>query len=431
MRMMTIDQCKTTDAKASFAAYRSQAEKLNTQFHAFVHFADYDETIEKGSLYGVPYAVKDIFVTKDVPTTACSKMLADFVPYYDAKVVRLLKKAGAMMLGKTVMDEFAFGSTGRTSCMDVAVNPVDKDTITGGSSSGSAVAVKAGQVCFALGSDTSGSVRQPAAFCGVVGVKPSCEAVSNEGLIACVSSMDAVGVLASCVEDSARVLEVLSEGKINGQIADMPKGTKVGVPEEYFAYGNLDSELKGEVEKAIQELEKKGAQIVPVSIPHFAHQLTVYGIIGTSEVSSNFAKMDGMKYGHRGGGDSWEEIFMNSRSQGFGETVKERIIAGTFFMCGDNYENYLVPAQQVRTLIIQDYERALAQVDCLVTPTTPTYAYPTDAPNRGDEDVFTVGASLAGLPAISVPYGKAGVQVMAAREHEEILFAVARQIEQV
>ena len=326
------------------------------------------------------------------------------------------------------MDEFAFGSTGESSCNSVALNPLDKALTTGGSSSGSAVSVACGMAAFSLGSDTSGSVRQPAAMCKVVGVKPSYETVSMQGLFTCVTSMDCIGVLASNVKDSAKILETISDGKISGDVKEN-KNITIGIPQEYFDYSLLDKNVKDQVMSAIDSLKADGYKVVPVSIPTFDSHWVAYNIIGSAEVSSNFGKVDGIKFGHRSEGNSWEEIFVNSRTECFGEKVKERIIKGTNFLGEEGY-GYLQDAQRIRTKIISDYEKAFEICDVLITPTVPTLPFKVGNA-RGDEDIFTVAAGLVGLPAISVPYKDTGVQVMAKRNDEAAMFSMANEIEQI
>ena len=423
--MISIDSVKCTDAKADFTASIENIKKLNNEYKALVTVCEEVDALPKGKLYGVPFTVKDNILTKDVLTTACSKALEKYVPYLDAKVVSLLKEEGAMMIGKATMDEFAFGSTGETSCGCVAVNPLNKELTTGGSSSGSAVSVACSMAAFSLGSDTSGSVRQPAVMCGVVGVKPSYETVSMEGLFTCVTSMDCIGVLASNVKDSAKVLGIISDGKIDEEIKENTS-LKVGIPKEYFDYEHLDKKVAEQVNSAIGALREKGYQ-VSVAIPTFVHHWVAYNIIGSAEVSSNFGKIDGVKFSHREEGDSWEEIFVNSRTAGFGSKVKERIIKGTYYLGEEGY-SVLQDAQRLRTKIIADYEKAFEFCDVLVTPTVPTFAFKVgDA--RGDEDIFTVAAGLTGMPAISVPYKDTGIQVMAKRKDESSMFSIAYVIE--
>ncbi len=426
--MINIDSLKCQDAKADFALKIPEIKKLNEEYKALVTICDSVDDLPKGSLYGVPFTVKDNILTKDLLTTACSKTLEDYCPYEDAHVVKLLKEQGATLVGKAVMDEFAFGSTGESSCNSVALNPLDKALTTGGSSSGSAVSVACGMAAFSLGSDTSGSVRQPAAMCKVVGVKPSYETVSMQGLFTCVTSMDCIGVLASNVKDSAKILETISDGKISGDVKEN-KNITIGIPQEYFDYSLLDKNVKDQVMSAIDSLKADGYKVVPVSIPTFDSHWVAYNIIGSAEVSSNFGKVDGIKFGHRSEGNSWEEIFVNSRTECFGEKVKERIIKGTYFLGEEGY-GYLQDAQRIRTKIISDYEKAFEICDVLITPTVPTLPFKVGNA-RGDEDIFTVAAGLVGLPAISVPYKDTGVQVMAKRNDEAAMFSMANEIEQI
>ncbi|MBQ9625276.1 MAG: Asp-tRNA(Asn)/Glu-tRNA(Gln) amidotransferase subunit GatA [Clostridia bacterium] len=426
--MISISDVKCDDINKAFAEAVSNAKELNNEYKALVTVCESVDNLNKGSLYGVPFTVKDNILTKDVLTTACSKTLAEYVPYEDADVVKLLKEQGAMLIGKAVLDEFAMGSTGETSCNGVALNPVDKALTTGGSSSGSAVSVACGMAAFSLGSDTSGSVRQPAAMCNIVGVKPSYETVSMKGLFTCVTSMDCIGVLASNVKDSAKVLSVISDNKISGEIKS-DTGITIGIPKEYFEYSRLDDNVKVTVTEAIDKLKAKGIKVIDVSIPSFENHWVAYNIISSAEISSNFGKIDGIKFGYRGEGNSWEEIFVNSRTESFGKKVKERIVKGTYYLGEDGY-GYLQDAQRLRTKIIEDYEKAFNACDVLITPTTPTYPFKVGN-SQGDEDMFTVAAGLTGMPAVSVPYKKTGVQVMAKRDNEAAMFGAALLIEEL
>lgn len=406
----------------------AEIKAFNEKYFALVTLCEKGDEPKKGSLYGVPYTAKDNILTKNILTSACSKTLEDFIPYVDAKAIHLLKVEGAVLLGKATMDEFAFGSTGETSAGAVALNPHDTCLTTGGSSSGSAVSVACGMAAFSLGTDTSGSVRQPAAMCKIVGVKPSYGAVSNDGIIVCATSMDCVGVLASNVKDSAKVLGVISDGKICGDINSKTELT-IGLPKEYFDYELMDSKVKSQVLGAVDALKNKGCKIVSVDIPTFEQHWIVYNIISSAEVSSNFGKLDGIKCGYRGDGNGWEEIFVNSRTNSFGPKTKERIIKGTYYLGEDGYD-YLVDAQKLRTKIIEDYNKAFESCDVLLTPTVPTLPFRVGGA-RGDEDIFTVGAGLAGLPAISVPFQDTGVQIMAKRDDEATMFSAAQIVEAV
>lgn len=377
----------------------NNAKELNEKHNCLVTLCEEKEAKE-GKLTGVPFVCEDNILTKDVKTACGSKMLADFVPFMDAKAVELLNNEGALLVGKAEMDEFGFGLT-----------------------NGCATSVACGQSEFAIGTE----VRVPAALNGVVGVKPSYEVVSKLGLVACVSSMECIGAIAKDVKTTANVLSVISENQISNEICEDVAGLKIGMPAEIFAYANLDEEIANGVKAAVKALEEKGAVVVPVTLPNFASEKTVYDIIATAEISSNFAKIDGVKYGFRAEGNSWEEIFINSRSEGFGTEAKKRIIKGTYFMSDEGYNSYLIPAQQMRTQLIADYNNAFEQCDVIVAPTVPAM----DLAQREDADVFAVGASICGLPAISVPVNGTGVQVIAKRNNEENMFKAAIALENI
>ncbi len=381
-----------------------------------------------GALSGIAYAAKDNILTKDVKTTAASQSLCDFVPYYEAKVIELLNDAGAVLVAKTNMDELALGSSGETSYFGKTLNPVFPGKTPGGSSSGSAVAVAKDYVGFALGSDTSGSIRQPAAFCKVVGIKPTYGSVSNSGLVSCATSMDTIGTLTKTVEDGALVLSVITQRDINCN-EDTANKT-VGIIKQSMDYKGLDSAVKNSFNEAIEKLKAKGIKVVEIDMPNFENQLTVYNIISTAELSSNMAKFDGIKFGYRAKGDSWEEIFVNSRTEGFGTLVKERIIKGTYYLAQEGYDSCLIPAQKVRTLIINEYEEAMKNCDLILSPTTPTLPF-NEGESKGDEDVFTVGASLVGMPAMSVPYNDMGIEVIASYDNETTMLSLAKLIEEL
>lgn len=375
-----------------------------------------------GSLAGVPVALKDVLCTRGTATTCGSKMLGDFRPPYSATAVEKLLAADAVPIGKTNMDEFAMGSSTENSAFGPTLNPWDTTRAPGGSSGGSAVAVAARMAPVSLGSDTGGSIRQPAAFCGVAGMKPTYGRVSRYGLVAFASSLDQIGPFAADVHDIARVLAVIS-GRDERDSTSLPdevddyeaglgdiKGLKVGIPEEYFVEG-LDAEVESRVKEALGKLEELGAELVPVRLPHTQYAVATYYIVCTAEASSNLARYDGVHYGHRAGGATdIIELYSKTREEGFGAEVKRRIMLGTFVLSSGFYDAYYLKGLKVRRLIQGDFNAAFETVDIIACPTAPTAAFKIGE-KTGDPlamylcDVFTIGASLAGLPAISVPCG--------------------------
>jgi len=406
-----------------------------------------------GPLDGVPIAYKDVFCTEGVVTTCGSKILERFVPPYDATAVARLGAAGAVMLGKTNMDEFAMGSSTEHSAFRPTRNPWDLERVPGGSSGGSAAAVAGELAAAALGTDTGGSVRQPAAFCGVVGLKPTYGRISRYGLIAFASSLDHVGPLTRDVRDAALVLHAVAGADphdstcVDEPVPDYPalleggvRGLTLGVPREYFG-GGLDGEVEAAVRAAIAKLADLGAQIEEVSLPNTDYGLAVYYIVAPAEASSNLARYDGVKYGLRApGGKDLIDMESRTRAAGFGAEVKRRIMLGTYALSSGYYDAYYGRAQKVRTLVRRDFEQAFARVDLLVAPTTPSVAF-----KHGDKadplamylnDVFTVGGDLAGLPAISLRGGFSasglpiGLQLMARPFDEARLLRAAYTYEQ-
>lgn len=381
---------------------------------------------ELGSLAGVPIAVKDNICTDGIRTTCASRMLEEYIPPYDATVVERLQAAGAIIIGKTNMDEFAMGSSGEHSAMQPTRNPWNLEKIPGGSSSGSAAAVAAAEAPAALGSDTGGSIRQPAAMCGVVGLKPTYGLVSRHGVVAFASSLDQVGPLARNVEDCARVFEVIAgpdrRDATNAGRYPQPvklggepslKGVRLGVPREYFGSG-IDPEVKACLEEAIAHLEELGASVEECSLPHTEYALSAFYIIAPAEASANLARFDGVRYGYRTPqAGTLNEMYEKTRQEGFGAEVKRRIMIGTYALSSGYYDAYYKKAQQVRTLVVRDFATAFAKYDALVTPTSPVPAW-----NLGEKmddplqmylaDVCTIPVNLAGLPAVSVPCGMAG-----------------------
>jgi aspartyl-tRNA(Asn)/glutamyl-tRNA(Gln) amidotransferase subunit A len=403
-------------------------------------------------LEGVPLALKDVLSTRGVRTTCGSRILAGFVPPYDATVVTRLAGAGAIVLGKTNMDEFAMGSSNENSGFRPVRNPWAVDRVPGGSSGGSAAAVAADLAAAALGTDTGGSVRQPAALCGVVGLRPTYGRVSRYGLIAFASSLDQIGPITKDVRDAALVLDAIAgHDPMDTTSADEPvpdyqatldrdvRGLVLGIPDEYFVRG-LDPDVERAVGEAIQVLERLGARTRRVSLPHTAHGVAVYYILAPAEASSNLARYDGVKYGHRAtGAKDLVAMTAKTRAEGFGAEVKRRIMLGTYVLSAGYYEAYYGKAQRVRTLIRRDFDRVFGEVDALLAPTAPTPAFRLgeidDPLTMYLNDVFTIPASVAGIPAISVPCGFSaaglpiGLQIIAKPFDEPMLLRVAHAYE--
>ena len=404
-------------------------------------------------LAGVPIAVKDVFTTKGIRTTAGSKILESFLAPYDATIVTRLEQAGAIILGKTNCDEFAMGSSNENSGYYPVHNPRDVSRVPGGSSGGSAAAVAAGTAVASIGSDTGGSIRQPAAFCGVVGLMPTYGRISRYGLIAFASSLDHPGPFGKTVKDTALLLEVMAgRDPMDSTTADVPvpkysesigkpvDGMKVGVPLEYFEEG-LEAEVRTAVEIGIQELKNAGAEIVPLSLPHTPYAIPTYYVIATAEASSNLARYDGVRYGLRSSeGKTLSEMYRRTRDAGFGAEVKRRIMLGTYVLSAGYYDAYYLKAQRVRSLLARDFDEAFAKVDVIVTPTTPTPAFKLG--EKADDplamylaDIFTVTADLVGIPGISLPCGKSrgglpiGMQILGKHFDEATLLRVAHVAE--
>jgi aspartyl-tRNA(Asn)/glutamyl-tRNA(Gln) amidotransferase subunit A len=375
-------------------------------------------------LGGVPVAIKDVMVTKGVRTTAGSKILGNYIPPYDCTAVARLEAAGAVVLGKLNCDEFAMGSSNENSAWKPVHNPRDLTRVPGGSSGGSAAAVAADMAVATLGSDTGGSIRQPASFCGVVGLMPTYGRVSRYGLIAFASSLDHIGPLTKTVKDAAIVLRTIAgRDPMDSTSADVPvpdyvaelekpvRGLKIGVAKEYLGEG-LDKEVRSAIEAAIQKLAKLGCEIVEVSLPHTKYAIPAYYIVATAEASSNLARFDGVRYGYRAkDARTLSEMYRRSRDQGFGAEVKRRIMLGTYALSAGYYDAYYLKAQKVRTLLTRDFEEAFKKVDAIVTPVSPTAAFKLG--EKVDDplamylaDIYTVTADLAGIPGISVPCGE-------------------------
>ena len=406
--------------------------------------------IDPGKLAGVPVAIKDNLCTRGVATTCASKILDGFIPPYDATVITRLQDAGAVILGKTNLDEFAMGSSTENSALGVTRNPWDLSKVPGGSSGGSAAAVAARLVPISLGSDTGGSIRQPAAFCGTIGLKPTYGRVSRFGLVAFASSLDQVGPFANTVDDIALVMEVLSghDPKDSTSLPiDAPelqessrgdlKGLRVGIPDEYFADG-ISEPVRAAVMQVVDTLVELGAVVSHVSMPHTEYTLPAYYIVAPAEASSNLARYDGVRYGHRAPKTlSHEDLAEKTREQGFGPEVKRRILIGTYALSAGYYDAFYHKAMQVRTLIQQDFVKAFEHVDVLITPTTPTTAF--GIGEKSDDplamklsDICTLSANLAGVPGISIPAGfdaaglPFGVQLLGPALSEALLLKVSR-----
>jgi aspartyl-tRNA(Asn)/glutamyl-tRNA(Gln) amidotransferase subunit A len=408
---------------------------------------------KKSPLIGIPLAIKDNMCTRGIPTTCASKILSAFVPPYESTVTSRLTESGYVLAGKTNLDEFAMGSSTENSGFHATRNPWDTERIPGGSSGGSAAAVAADECIAALGSDTGGSIRQPASLCGVVGLKPTYGRVSRYGLVAFASSLDQIGPITKNVADAAILMNVISgRDPLDSTSApvDVPdftsamgmeiKGLKIGIPREYFIEG-MDTEVDAAVKAAIEKLESLGAVPVEVSLPHTGYAVATYYILATSEASSNLARYDGVKYGCRAEGKDLMEMYMNSRAQGFGAEVKRRIMLGTYTLSSGYYDAYYKKAQQVRTLIKNDFEKALGEVDVIVTPTSPTPAFmigekSADPLQMYLADIFTISVNLAGAPAISIPCGftsgnlPIGMQLIGRHFDEETILKVSYAYEQ-
>ncbi|HEY7163803.1 MAG TPA: Asp-tRNA(Asn)/Glu-tRNA(Gln) amidotransferase subunit GatA [Candidatus Binatia bacterium] len=375
-----------------------------------------------GALSGIPLAIKDNFLVRSLPATCASKILADFVAPYDATSVKKLREAGAIFLGKTNLDEFAMGSSTENSALGPTRNPWKIDRVPGGSSGGSATAVAADLCIAALGTDTGGSIRQPAACCGIVGLKPTYGRVSRYGIVAFASSMDQVGPMTKDVTDAALLLEALAgSDPADSTSADISvpryierltgdiKGLRLGISREYFVAG-MQPEVEHAVRAAIELLEKNGARVEEISLPHTEFATAVYYVVATAEASSNLARYDGMRYGYRADARDLTETYMLTRDEGFGREVKRRIMLGTYVLSAGYYDAYYLKAQQVRTLIKQDFDAAFEKCDLIVTPTVPTTAFQIGAKTEDPlqmylSDIYTISANLAGLPAISLPCG--------------------------
>ena len=406
-----------------FSFFKDRIKKVDSFLGSFVEIYNQPVSGEgKSSLSGLPIAIKDNICIKGKKITCASKILANHIAVYDAGVVGRLKRAGLNIIGTTNMDEFAFGSSTENSCYGSTKNPWDVTRVVGGSSGGSAAAVAARLVPFALGSDTGGSIRQPACLCGVVGFKPTYGRVSRFGLIAFGSSLDQIGPITTNFTDCAHLLNIICGHDYKDSTSaflDVPdftkflnndiKGLKIGIPKEYFGQG-LNQEVKAAVEGAKRIFEEKGAEVIEVSLPHTEYAVATYYIIASSEASSNLQRFDGIRYGLRAKGESLEEIYANSRGQGFGEEAKRRIFLGTYSLSSGYYDAYYLKALKARTLIRNDFDQVFKKVDAILTPTSPTTAFKigekaSDPLSMYLSDIYTISTNLAGLPAVSFPCG--------------------------
>ena len=457
---------KEFSARELTQAFINHIQKTDGEIQAYLRndfdgaLAKADEADKKISISdpispiaGVPTAIKDNILIKGTKTTAASKILENYTASYDATVIKKLKRDDAVFLGKTNMDEFAMGSSTENSAFKQTKNPHDLERVPGGSSGGSAAAVASKQAVFALGSDTGGSIRQPASFCGIVGLKPTYGSVSRFGLMAMASSLDQVGVFARSIEDTKTVFDII-KGKDENDSTSMGasfkagkkdlKGIKIGMPKEYFSEG-IDSGVKEAVVNAIKNMEKAGAEVKEVSLPHTRYAISAYYIIMPAEVSSNLARYDGIKYGYSVAEDvkyrDLQSVYLRSRSQGFGKEAKRRVMLGTYVLSAGYYDAYYKKAQQVRAKIMEDFKKAFEQVDVLATPTSPTVAFKFGEKTKDPlsmymADVFTVPINLAGLPAISMPCGisenlPVGLQLIAPWFEEETLFNIGGEFEEI
>lgn len=454
---LTQDYLQVMDQTRALNAYITQTPEI-----ALAQAAQSDHRLAQGDarpLEGIPLAIKDLFCTRDIETTAASAILKGFMPPYESAITQRLLDSGSVTLGKTNLDEFAMGSANLTSAFGPVISPwknqraLTKNLVPGGSSGGSSAAVAAGAALAALGTDTGGSIRQPASFCGIVGMKPTYGRCSRWGTIAFASSLDQAGPLTRTVQDAAILLAVMA-GHDSRDATSAPRpvppfekaigqsirGLKVGIPQEYVKEG-MDPTILDLWEKGKAWLCDGGAEIVPISLPHTAYALPTYYVLAPAEASSNLARYDGVRFGARVPGETLDDLYINTRTAGFGLEVKRRIITGTYVLSSGYYDAYYVKAQKVRTLIAQDFEKAFEKVDIMLTPSTPTGAFaigeePTDPVTMYLNDVFTVPISLAGLPAISVPAGlnpdglPLGLQIVGRLFDEETVFKAAYVLEQ-
>jgi len=429
-----------------------QYERVNKKLNSIV-YCDKNKLLNEASS-GTPIVIKDNICVKDEPTTCASKILKGFKPPYDATVIKKLKKAGYILFGKANMDEFAFGSSCETSCYGPTRNPWDLERIPGGSSGGSACAVAAGIAPMALGSDTGGSVRQPASLCGVVGMKPTYGRVSRYGLIAFASSLDQIGPITQNVTDNAKLLNVISGyDEMDSTSANLPvpdftkalknnvKKLKIGIPKEYFPEDGMDKEVGKAIQRAKDLLKGLGAELVDISLPHTEYAVSCYYIIAPAEASSNLARFDGDEYGLREDAKTMIEMHIKTRTAGFGSEAKRRIFLGTYSLSSGYYDAYYLKAMKVRTKIKEDFLKAFKKCDCILTPTSPTAAFKLgekkdDPLGMYLSDIFTIPANLAGIPGISIPCGftekglPIGLQFLGKPFDEETILRASYSFEQ-
>jgi aspartyl-tRNA(Asn)/glutamyl-tRNA(Gln) amidotransferase subunit A len=472
LNSLTIDAARSavaerkTSAAALAEAFYAKIEADDPKIGAYLVLskeralakaAHIDALADKGDklprLAGVPVGIKDVLVTKGIRTTAGSKILGNYIPPYDCTAVARLEAAGAVVLGKLNCDEFAMGSSNENSAWKPVHNPRDLSRVPGGSSGGSAACVAADMAVAALGTDTGGSIRQPASLCGVVGLKPTYGRVSRYGLIAFASSLDHIGPLTKTVKDAAIILQTMAgRDPMDATSAELPvpdyvaelekpvKGLKIGVAKEYFGEG-LDAEVRSAVEAAIQKLAGLGCEIVEVSLPHTRYAIPAYYLVATAEASANLARFDGVRYGYRAEAvRALSDMYRRSRDQGFGPEVKRRIMLGTYALSAGYYDAYYLKAQRVRTLLTRDFEEAFKKVDAIVAPTSPTPAFKLG--EKVDDplamylaDIYTVTANLAGIPGISIPVGNSkeklpiGMQIFGKHFDEAGILRVANAYE--
>jgi aspartyl-tRNA(Asn)/glutamyl-tRNA(Gln) amidotransferase subunit A len=459
-------QRRELSAKEVAEACLQQIEKVDSRVHAFLSYDRADvlaqaDAADKalaaktfGPLTGVPVGIKDVIAVKGQPLGCASKILKNFRSVYDATVIEKLRAAGAVVLGRLNMDEFAMGSSTENSAFVVTRNPWDLERIPGGSSGGSAAAVAANECIASLGSDTGGSIRQPAALCGCVGLKPTYGRVSRYGLVAFASSLDQIGPFTKDIHDAAVMLNILS-GQDHRDSTSVPhpvpdytaeltgniKGLRVGLPKEYFISG-IDPQVNAAVQAAIKQIEKLGGELVEISLPHTEYAVATYYIVATAEASANLARFDGIRYGLRVDANDPINLYSKTRGAGFGAEVKRRIILGTYVLSSGYYDAYYLRAQKVRTLIRQDFLNAFEKVDVIATPTTPTAAF--KAGEKSDDpmqmylsDIFTISCNLAGICGVSLPCGftanpklPIGLQLLGKPFGEETLLKVAHAYEQ-
>ena len=474
LNQLTISELTSKIAKREVSAREAtqacldRVAKVDGQIHAFISHNDadalaqadaVDKLVEQGDianrpLLGVPIGIKDVLAVKDHPLNCGSKILGNFVSPYDATVIEKLKAAGAIIFGRLNMDEFAMGSSTENSAFGITRNPWDTTRIPGGSSGGSAAAVAADEVIATLGTDTGGSIRQPAALCGCVGMKPTYGRVSRYGLVAFASSLDQVGPFSKDVRDNATLLNVISgydkrdSTSVNQPVPDYTKaldgnikGLRIGLPKEYMI-GGLDPEVKAAVDAAVKQLQSLGATVEEISLPHTDYAAATYYIIAPAEASANLARFDGIRYCARVDGADPIELYSKTRGAGFGPEVKRRIILGTYVLSSGYYDAYYLRAQKVRTLIRQDFLKAFEKVDSIITPTTPTAAFKIG--EKSDDplqmylsDVFTISCNLAGICGVSLPCGftkspklPIGLQLLGKPFGEEVMLKIAHAYEQ-